>query len=80
MVMRDGRGDVVALLPSEFSRMLIMIFRHRMAGTTEGSRDVGVEKFVMDAMRLGYFPVVLNPRGCAGSPLITPRHLLDPLP
>lgn len=52
----DGFDNVLLLVP----------------GTTEGSRDDGVEKFVMDAMLLGYFPVVLNPRGCAGSPLITP--------
>lgn len=47
-------------------------------GTTEGSRDEGVQKFVMDAMRHGYFPVVLNPRGCAASPLTTPRHFIYP--
>jgi len=49
------------------------------AGTTEGSEDEGVKQFVIDAMRHGYFPVVLNPRGSASSPVTTPRHFLQPL-
>jgi ribosomal protein L12E/L44/L45/RPP1/RPP2 len=43
-------------------------------GTTEGSGDQGIQRFVMRAACCGYFPIVLNPRGCAASPLTTPRH------
>ncbi|KFK33841.1 hypothetical protein AALP_AA5G066800 [Arabis alpina] len=42
-------------------------------GTPEGSMDEGVRSFVTEALRRGVFPVVMNPRGCAGSPLTTPR-------
>ncbi|CAH8362180.1 unnamed protein product [Eruca vesicaria subsp. sativa] len=42
-------------------------------GTPEGSMDVSVRLFVKEALTRGVFPVVMNPRGCAGSPLTTPR-------
>lgn len=42
-------------------------------GTPDGSMDEGVRSFVCEALRRGVFPVVMNPRGCAGSPLTTPR-------
>lgn len=42
-------------------------------GTPEGSMERGIEMFVLDALKNGYFPVVMNPRGCGGSPLTTPR-------
>ncbi|KAJ0243660.1 hypothetical protein HA466_0196870 [Hirschfeldia incana] len=42
-------------------------------GTPEGSMDLSVRSFVSEALRRGVFPVVMNPRGCAGSPLTTPR-------
>ncbi|ONK66041.1 uncharacterized protein A4U43_C06F3560 [Asparagus officinalis] len=42
-------------------------------GTAEGSMDRDVRRFVVDALRSGCFPVVMNPRGCAGSPLTTAR-------
>ncbi|RZR84973.1 hypothetical protein BHM03_00011893 [Ensete ventricosum] len=42
-------------------------------GTAEGSMDRYVRSFVSDALQHGYFPIVMNPRGCAGSPLTTPR-------
>ncbi|KAL0735721.1 hypothetical protein Bca4012_011931 [Brassica carinata] len=42
-------------------------------GTPEGSMDESVRSFVSEALRRGVFPVVMNPRGCAGSPLTTPR-------
>ncbi|XP_019100015.1 PREDICTED: uncharacterized protein LOC104779638 isoform X1 [Camelina sativa] len=42
-------------------------------GTPQGSMDEGVRSFVCEALRRGLFPVVMNPRGCAGSPLTTPR-------
>ncbi|KAI4990481.1 hypothetical protein ZWY2020_038844 [Hordeum vulgare] len=42
-------------------------------GTPEGSMDRGIEMFVLDALKNGYFPIVMNPRGCGGSPLTTPR-------
>lgn len=42
-------------------------------GTAEGSNDEVVQDFVRKALQHGYFPVVMNPRGCAGSPLTTPR-------
>lgn len=42
-------------------------------GTTEGSMDEDVKAFVLEALKRGFFPVVMNPRGCAGSPLTTAR-------
>lgn len=42
-------------------------------GTAEGSMDKDVRRFVSDMLRSGCFPVVMNPRGCAGSPLTTAR-------
>ncbi|XP_042508424.1 uncharacterized protein LOC122084328 isoform X2 [Macadamia integrifolia] len=42
-------------------------------GTTEGSTDKNVRSFVCESLKQGCFPVVMNPRGCAGSPLTTPR-------
>lgn len=42
-------------------------------GTAEGSNDELVQDFVRKALQHGCFPVVMNPRGCAGSPLTTPR-------
>ncbi|EEF46214.1 conserved hypothetical protein [Ricinus communis] len=42
-------------------------------GTTEGSMCENVRDFVCDALMRGFFPVVLNPRGCARSPLTTAR-------
>lgn len=42
-------------------------------GTAEGSMDKDVRRFVFDVLRSGCFPVVMNPRGCAGSPLTTAR-------
>ncbi|PKA47065.1 Embryogenesis-associated protein EMB8 [Apostasia shenzhenica] len=42
-------------------------------GTPEGSMDRYVRYFVLDAIRHGCFPVVMNPRGCAGSALTTAR-------
>ncbi|CAI9097377.1 OLC1v1033780C1 [Oldenlandia corymbosa var. corymbosa] len=42
-------------------------------GTAEGSMDKEIKGFVCECLRRGYFPVVMNPRGCAGSPLTTPR-------
>ncbi|KAL3744618.1 hypothetical protein ACJRO7_013824 [Eucalyptus globulus] len=42
-------------------------------GTAEGSMDESVRAFVCEALRHGFFPVVMNPRGCAGSPLTTAR-------
>ncbi|KAI6682091.1 hypothetical protein NL676_035972 [Syzygium grande] len=42
-------------------------------GTAEGSMDENVRAFVCEALRHGFFPVVMNPRGCAGSPLTTAR-------
>ncbi|KAI3430086.1 uncharacterized protein J3R85_008380 [Psidium guajava] len=42
-------------------------------GTVEGSMDENVRAFVCEALRHGFFPVVMNPRGCAGSPLTTAR-------
>ncbi|XP_047052617.1 uncharacterized protein LOC124658291 [Lolium rigidum] len=35
--------------------------------------DSAVQMFVLDALKSGYFPIVMNPRGCGGSPLTTPR-------
>ena len=42
-------------------------------GTPEGSMDANVKSFVWECLRRGLFPVVMNPRGCAGSPLTTAR-------
>ncbi|KAF6174309.1 hypothetical protein GIB67_040802 [Kingdonia uniflora] len=42
-------------------------------GTTEGSMDKNVMSFVSESLKRGCFPVVMNPRGCAGSPLTTAR-------
>ncbi|GAB2291580.1 hypothetical protein Dimus_025834 [Dionaea muscipula] len=42
-------------------------------GTPEGSMDENVRCFVCECLKRGLFPVVMNPRGCAGSPLTTPR-------
>ena len=42
-------------------------------GTAEGSMDEKVKTFVKEAVFCGFFPVVMNPRGCASSPLTTPR-------
>lgn len=43
-------------------------------GTPEGSMDRDVKLFVLDIVKHGCFPIVMNPRGCAGSPLTTPRN------
>ncbi|KAK7265485.1 hypothetical protein RJT34_33105 [Clitoria ternatea] len=42
-------------------------------GTPQGSMDSHVRFFVLEALKRGLFPVVMNPRGCAASPLTTPR-------
>ncbi|KAI3443511.1 hypothetical protein Pfo_000176 [Paulownia fortunei] len=42
-------------------------------GTAEGSNERKIRIFVCDCLRRGVFPVVMNPRGCAGSPLTTAR-------
>ncbi|XP_020592919.1 uncharacterized protein LOC110033328 [Phalaenopsis equestris] len=42
-------------------------------GTPEGSMDWKVRLFVLDVVRHGCFPIVMNPRGCAGSALTTAR-------
>ncbi|RLM84582.1 uncharacterized protein C2845_PM04G12330 [Panicum miliaceum] len=42
-------------------------------GTPEGSMERSIKVFVVDALKNGYFPIVMNPRGCGGSPLTTPR-------
>ncbi|KAL6965798.1 hypothetical protein U1Q18_036859 [Sarracenia purpurea var. burkii] len=42
-------------------------------GTAEGSMDKNIRLFVCESLKRGYFPVVMNPRGCAGSPLTTAR-------
>lgn len=42
-------------------------------GTPEGSMDRNVRLSVIEALRRGLFPIVMNPRGCAGSPLTTAR-------
>lgn len=44
-------------------------------GTPEGSMARNVRALVHEALRHGCFPIVMNPRGCAGSPLTTPRYL-----
>jgi hypothetical protein len=45
-----------------------------IAGTAAGSRNKHIQSFVKRSIRRGYFPIVMNPRGCGGSPLITPRY------
>uniref|UniRef100_A0A6P3Z3C9 uncharacterized protein LOC107406661 isoform X1 n=2 Tax=Ziziphus jujuba TaxID=326968 RepID=A0A6P3Z3C9_ZIZJJ len=42
-------------------------------GSAEGSMDRNVRSFVCEALKRGLFPVLMNPRGCAGSPLTTAR-------
>ncbi|KAF5748392.1 hypothetical protein HS088_TW04G00345 [Tripterygium wilfordii] len=42
-------------------------------GTPEGSMDKNVQSFVCEALLRGFFPIVMNPRGCARSPLTTAR-------
>jgi hypothetical protein len=42
-------------------------------GTPEGSMERSIKVFVVDALKNGYFPIVMNPRGCGGSPLTTAR-------
>ncbi|EPS66095.1 hypothetical protein M569_08680, partial [Genlisea aurea] len=42
-------------------------------GTTEGSKERTIKIFISECVRRGIFPVVMNPRGCAGSPLTTAR-------
>ncbi|XP_062199104.1 uncharacterized protein LOC133901682 isoform X2 [Phragmites australis] len=42
-------------------------------GTPEGSMERSVKMFLVDALKNGYFPIVMNPRGCGGSPITTPR-------
>lgn len=42
-------------------------------GTHEGSMESSIKVFVLDALKNGYFPIVMNPRGCGGSPVTTPR-------
>lgn len=44
-------------------------------GSAEGSMDRDVRSFVCEALKRGFFPVVMNPRGCAGSPLTTARYV-----
>lgn len=43
-------------------------------GTPQGSMDDDIRVFVIEALKRGFFPVVMNPRGCASSPLTTPRY------
>lgn len=45
-------------------------------GTPEGSMEGNVRSFVVEALKRGFFPVVMNPRGCASSPLTTPRYFI----
>ncbi|KAK9275755.1 hypothetical protein L1049_023024 [Liquidambar formosana] len=42
-------------------------------GTAQGSSDRRIRSFVFECLKRGFFPVVMNPRGCAGSPLTTAR-------
>lgn len=42
-------------------------------GTPEGSMDGNTKSLVLEALKGGFLPVVMNPRGCAGSPLTTAR-------
>ena len=43
-------------------------------GTPEGSMNRNVRLCVIEALARGLFPIVMNPRGCAGSPLTTARY------
>jgi hypothetical protein len=45
-------------------------------GTAKGSSEDNVRFFVVDALKRGFFPVVMNPRGCAASPITTARYFL----
>lgn len=47
-----------------------------VAGTAEGSIEKRIRLFVCEALRRGFFPVVMNPRGCGGSPLTTSRYAI----
>lgn len=42
-------------------------------GSAQGSMDKNVRAFVCESLKHGCFPIVMNPRGCAGSPLTTAR-------
>ncbi|XP_076925174.1 uncharacterized protein LOC143587900 isoform X1 [Bidens hawaiensis] len=42
-------------------------------GTTDGSMDHNVRSYVSQFLARGCFPIVINPRGCARSPITTPR-------
>lgn len=42
-------------------------------GSARGSSEKNVRSFVRVSLGRGYFPIVMNPRGCAGSPLTTAR-------
>ncbi|TXG61704.1 hypothetical protein EZV62_013067 [Acer yangbiense] len=42
-------------------------------GTPEGSMEKNIRLFVCEALKHGFFPVVMNPRGCGGSPLTSAR-------
>ncbi|KAH9608235.1 hypothetical protein KSS87_015048 [Heliosperma pusillum] len=42
-------------------------------GTTQGSMEESIRSFVRECLRSGLFPIVMNPRGCANSPLTTAR-------
>ncbi|KAG8376268.1 hypothetical protein BUALT_Bualt09G0045600 [Buddleja alternifolia] len=42
-------------------------------GSAEGSNERKIRLFVCECLRRGVFPVVMNPRGSAGSPLTTAR-------
>ncbi|XP_076909559.1 uncharacterized protein LOC143566863 [Bidens hawaiensis] len=42
-------------------------------GATDGSMDHNVTSFVSQCLARGCFPIVINPRGCARSPITTPR-------
>ncbi|XP_055824137.1 uncharacterized protein LOC129892585 isoform X2 [Solanum dulcamara] len=70
-------GGVVSLdwpanldLEEEYGLDLTLVI---VPGTTEGSMDKNIREFVVESLRRGCFPVVMNPRGCAGSPLTTAR-------
>ncbi|KAI5415345.1 hypothetical protein KIW84_040694 [Lathyrus oleraceus] len=45
-------------------------------GTPQGSMEDNIRFFVVEALKRGFFPVVMNPRGCASSPLTTPRVIM----
>ncbi|KAG6555819.1 hypothetical protein Mapa_002459 [Marchantia paleacea] len=72
----DDGGTVALDWPShldleknkELENVLIII-----PGSTEGSEEKGICKFTRVAEQRGYFPIVLNPRGCGGSPLTNSR-------